>query len=83
MTFRHRHCRRGRLIETAEVEQRKVEAGARKQETCGEEERESDATAAHSVDCFGLPASLPGMKTTFFPHLPLHSVGQAPEKAGG
>ena len=31
MTFRHRHFRLGRLIELAEVEEGKAEAGERKQ----------------------------------------------------
>jgi len=37
MTFRHRHGRRGKLIETAEVEPGKAEAGQRKKQ------REEDA----------------------------------------
>src|SRR5258708_6377363 len=41
MTFRHRHFRRSRLIELAEVEEGKAEAGERQTEACEEDERES------------------------------------------
>ena len=40
MTFRHRHFRLSRLIELAEVEEGKAEAGERKTEACEEEKRE-------------------------------------------
>ncbi|HEX6483904.1 MAG TPA: hypothetical protein VF043_34075, partial [Ktedonobacteraceae bacterium] len=39
MTFRHRHVRRRRLIELAEVEEGKAEAGERKPEAREEEKR--------------------------------------------
>jgi Predicted permease len=41
MTFRHRHFRRRRLIELAEVEEGKAEAAERKTAACEEEKRES------------------------------------------
>jgi hypothetical protein len=40
MTFRHRHFRLSRLIERAEVEEGKAEAGESKTEACEEEQRE-------------------------------------------
>jgi hypothetical protein len=40
MTFRHRHFRLSRLIELAEVEEGKAEAGESKTEACEEEKRE-------------------------------------------
>jgi len=38
-TFRHRHLKQGKLIETAEVERGKVEVVERKKETREEEEQ--------------------------------------------
>jgi hypothetical protein len=82
MTFRHRHCRRGRLIETAEVEQRKVEAGARKKETCEEEERAIRRDGCPLSRLLWVACVFARYEDHVFPAL-APTLGQASEKVGG
>ena len=82
MTFRHRHFRLSRLIELAEVEEGKAEAGERKTEACeaverGKQREERPKQPMASGDLVPLPGRRQGGSHT------CPSARQAFEHVGG
>src|SRR5258708_4185804 len=70
MTFRHRHFRRSRLIELAEIEGGKAEAAERQTEVCEEVKRESREQSGPGKRWLLVPWRLYPAGDQGFPHLP-------------
>jgi hypothetical protein len=74
MTLRHRHFRLSRLIELAEVEEGKAEAGERQTEACEQEKRESREQSDPGKRWLLVPWRLEPARDKGFPYLPQHEA---------